>query len=186
MYGVSIDDRPDSPVGSPDVRRTIAIHWEWTSEHTREEMATALGVQKSTIDRYVRDGPTNGVKEQLADVETEVRLIAVQELRQQLKEAGHHSKTAESPSEVWQDENGDVRVRTVTDDEGEVVEKVPVPDNIELLPDQEARYYARAEVRDIIDQLTDLLGVGEPEQVEVTGEGGGPIVIHTEADDGDR
>lgn len=170
MYGVSIDDRPDAPVGKPATRRAIAIHWEWTTEYDREEMAAALGVKKSTIDRYIREGPTDEVREQLTDVETEVRHVAVQELKDQLKAAGHRSRTAESPAKVWTDDDGNLHVQDVTNDDGDVVKRVPVPEDLELMPDEEARYYARAEVRDILDQLTDLLGVGEPERLELSGE----------------
>lgn len=178
MYGFSIDDSPDSPVGTPDTRRTVAIHWYWTTEHSPAEIADALGVTEQTVEKYLHSGPGDEVKEQLAGIEQEVRLVAVRELQDQLKAAGHRSKTAEAPAEVWEDEDGNLRVRDVRDEEtGELVERVPLPDDIELMPDEEARYYARAEVRDILEQLTDLLGVSEPEQVEVTGEGGGPMEV---------
>jgi len=72
-------------------------------------------------------------------------------------------------------------LRDVRDEEtGEVVKRVPIPNDIELGVDAEARYYARAEVRDILDQLTDLVGAKEPEQVEVMGEGGGPLNVTVE------
>jgi hypothetical protein len=180
MYGVSIDDRPDSPVGSPDTRRTIAIHWEWTTEYTRIEMAKALGVQKRTVDRYIREGPTDAVQKQMADVESEVRLIAVAALKQQLKAAGSRSKTVEKPVKIWQDDSGNVRIREKRDDTGEVVERAPVNIDVEMMPDEEARYYARAEVREILDQLADLVGAKEPDQLEVEGSG---IIIHTKAND---
>lgn len=185
MHGITIDDRPDSPVGTKQLRRAVAIHWNWTTEYSTKEIAQALGVRPQTIREYLSEGPSDEVRQMMDVAESEVRMIAVQELRHQLKAAGHRSRTAETPTEIWQDSNGDVRVKDVTDDDGELVKKVPVPQDIDLLPNEEARYYARAEVRDILDQLTNLLGVGEPEQVEVSGEGGGPIVIHTEADDGD-
>lgn len=181
MYGVSIDDRPDSPVGTPETRRTIAIHWEWTTEYSREEMAKALGVTRQTINKYIREGPTDDVKEQIKSVESEVRMVAVAELKQQLKAAGSRSKTAEKPVEIFENDAGEVEVRDVRDDDtDELITKKPIPQDIDLLPDEEARYYARAEVRDIIDQLVDLVGAAEPDQVEVEGSG---IVIHTEADD---
>lgn len=167
MYGFSIDQRPDAPVGSPDTRRAVALHWHWTTEYTTEEISKALGVQPRTVEKYLESTPADEIREQLKDVETEVRYVAVQELKDQLQAAGHRSRTAEATSEVWQDEAGNIHVREVTDDEGAVVKRVPVPDDYDLLPDEEARYYARAEVRDILDQLTDLLGVGEPEEMRV-------------------
>lgn len=172
MFGFSIDQRPDAPVGSPSTRRSVAIHWAWASEYTNEEIGEALGVTERTVEGYLEDGPGEEAREMLADVESEVRLVAVRELRDQLKAAGHRSRTAETPSEVWQDENGDVHVRDVENDAGETIKRVPVPEDIDLLPNEEARFYARQEVRDILDQLTDLLGVGEPEQVAVEHSGG--------------
>lgn len=178
MYGVSIDDRPDAPVGSPATRRTIAIHWEWTTEYSREEIAAALGIQKRTVDRYIREGPTDDVQAQLADVEAEVRMVAVAELKEQLRAAGHRSRTAEKAIKIYENDEGEVEVRDVHDDEtGELITKKPVPQDIDLLPDEEARYYARAEARDIIEQLVDLVGAAEPEQHEVMGEGGGPVEV---------
>lgn len=183
MYGFTIDQRPDAPVGTRSTRQTVAIHWHWTTEYTNKEIAAALGVIEPTVEDYLKDTPAEEVRDQLADVETQVRYVAVQELKEQLKAAGHRSRTAETPSEVWTDDNGDLRVRDVTNEDDEVVKRVPVPDDLDLLPDEEARYYARAEVRDILDQLTDLLGVGEPQEVkhEHAGEGGGGIIIHTTA-----
>lgn len=177
-YGVSIDDERESPVGSPATRRTIAIHWNWTTEYTHEQMASALGVAPRTIREYLSDGPTEEVSEQLAQVEAEVRLVAVAELKDQLKRAGHKSRTAETPVEVWTDDDGDLRVNDEFDEEtGELTGKYPVPDDIELGPDETARYFRRQEVREILQQLTDLTGAGEPEQHELTGSGGGPIEV---------
>jgi len=176
MYGVSIDDQPDAPVGSPAMRRSVAIHWEWTTEYSREEIASALGVTKPTVGRYIRDGPTDAVREQMDGLEAEVRMIAVAELKEQLRAAGHRSRTAEKPVKVYKNNDGEIGVRDVRDDDtDELVTKQPVPQDIELLPDEEARYYSRIEARDIIDQLTDLTGAGEPDQVEVAGKGGGPV-----------
>jgi hypothetical protein len=132
------------------------------------------------VDRYIREGPTDAVQKQMADVESEVRLIAVGELKQQLKAAGSRSKTVEKPVKIWQDDSGNVRIREKRDDIGEVVERAPVNIDVEMMPDEEARYYARAEVREILDQLADLVGAKEPDQLEVEGSG---IIIHTKAND---
>jgi transcriptional regulator with XRE-family HTH domain len=167
MYGVDIDNDADAPVATPEFRRTVAIHWEWTTDYSREQMASALGVTKQTIRAYLNDGPNEEVKEVISDLESEVRTIAVMELKAQLKAAGHRSRSAETPVKVWEDDAGNLRVRDVRDDVGELVEKVPIPDDVELGADEEARYYARAEVREILEQLTDLVGAGEPDEHEV-------------------
>lgn len=167
MYGVDINNDADAPVATPAFRRTVAIHWEWTTDYTRQEMADALGVTKQTIRSYLNDGPNEEVKEVVADLESEVRTIAVMELKDQLKEAGHRAKTAETPVKVWTGEDGTLRVKDIEDDDGEVVKRVPLPADLEMGADQEARYYAREEVREIIEQLTDLVGAGEPDEHEV-------------------
>lgn len=168
MYGVSIDDRPDSPVGSPATRRTIAIHWEWTTEYSREEMAKALGVKKSTVDRYIREGPTEDVQRMMDGVESEVRMVAVAELKDQLKRAGDRSRTAEKPVKVWTDDDGTLQVNDNHDeDTGELTGRYPVPDDMEMGPDHTARFFRREEVREILQQLTELVGAAEPEQHEV-------------------
>lgn len=191
MFGISIDDRPDAPVGSPATRRAVAIHWNWTTEYEHAEMARALGVTDKTIRRYVKDGPTQAVREKMEGIEADVRMIAVAELKDQLRRAGHKSRTAEKPVKVWTDGNGDLHVEDkINPETGQVAGKYAVPDDIQLGADEKARFYARTEVREIIDQLTDLTGAGEPEQYEHTGPGGGPVqveitntVIET---DGDR
>lgn len=180
MHGFSIDQRPDAPVGTPDTRRTVAIHWHWTTEYSTEEIGKALGVSERTVEKYLESTPAEEVRKQLEDIEAEVRYVAVKELKEQLRAAGHRSKTAESPAKVWEDSEGNLRVKDVTDDDGELVKRVPIPADIELMPDEEARYYARAEVRDILDQLTELLGIAEPEQVEVDAEHSGEVQLDHE------
>ena len=180
MYGISLDDDPDAPVGTPATRRAVAIHWNWTTKYTTEEIASALGVTPQTVRRYVTEGPGEEVRNVIKDVEAEVRLIAVQELKEQLRVAGDRARSAEKPVKIYETGDG-VEVKDITNDEGEVIKRVPVVQDYQLLPDEEARYYARSEAREILDQLADLVGAGEPEQVEVEGSG---IVIRTEADDG--
>jgi len=181
MHGVSIEDSPDAPVGTPATRRTIAIHWNWTTEYSRTEIADALGVTEGTIKRYLMDGPNQEVRELMDNAEAEVRLVAVAELKEQLQTAGARSRTAEKPVKVYENEHGDVEVIDVDLESGET-KKIPKAQDIQLLPDEQARYYARDEVRKILEQLVDLVGAGEPDQVAVEGSG---IVIHTEADGDD-
>lgn len=169
MYGISIEDSPDAPVATPAMRRTIAIHWNWTTEYTNAEMADALGVTEKTIRRYLKDGPTDEVQDQLTNLESEVRTVAVMELREQLQEAGHRARTAETPVKVWTDDDGDLMVKDKRNPEtGELVGKYPVPEDMALGPDEQARYYARDEVRDILEQLTDLVGAGEADEVNLS------------------
>lgn len=169
MFGIDIEDSPDAPVGTPELRRTIAIKWNWTTEYTQAEIADALGVTEKTIRRYLSDGPTDDVKRMMDGVEAEVRMVAVAELRDQLQAAGHRSQTAETPVKVWTDKHGDLMVKDKRNPEtGELMGKFPVPQDMELGPDREARFYARKEVREILEQLTELVGAAEAEEVEVS------------------
>jgi len=169
MYGISIDDEPNAPVGTPATRRTIAIHWNWTTEYSTEQMASALGVRPETVRGYIRDGPTEAVEQQMETVESEVRDIAILELKEQLRTVGHRARTAKKPVKIYRNEDDEIEVRDVTDDgTGELLTKKPVPQDIQFLPDEEARYYARGEARNILEQLTDLVGAGEPDELNVS------------------
>jgi predicted transcriptional regulator len=190
MHGISIDDDPDRPIGTKPLRRAVAIHWKWTTEYTIEEIANALGVRERTIKNYLSEPPSDDVKAVMNDVEAEVRMVAVAELKDQLQRAGDRSKTAEKPVEIYENDSGDVVVKNIEDDAGNVVKKIPKVQDIRMLPDEESRFYARKEVREIIDQLVDLVGAGEPEEVEVEHSGTlfdlpPEVTDHWGRDDGD-
>jgi predicted transcriptional regulator len=178
MFGLSLDDSPDRPVSTPAARRAQAIHWNWTTEATNAEIADALGVRPETVSRYLNDGPTDAVREQMEGVEAEVRMVAVAELRDQLQAAGDRARSAEKPVKVWTDANGNLTVRDERNPEtGEVLDKYAVPSGMELGANEEARYYARDEVRQILDQLVALTGAGEPDEVAVEHSGGVNVTV---------
>jgi len=178
MNGIDLSDDPDAPVGTTAVRRAKAIHWNWTTEASNAEIASALGVSESTVRRYLNERPTDAVKEQMEGVEAEVRMIAVAELREQLRAAGDRARSAEKPVKVWTDANGNLTVKDKREPEtGELLDKYAVPHGIELGANEDARYYARAEVRDILDQLTALTGAAEPEELAVEHSGGVNVTV---------
>jgi len=178
VWGYSLDDSPDAPVGTTETRRAQAIHWNWTTEARKSEIADALGVSSETIRRYLNDGPTDAVREQMEGIEAEVRMIAVAELREQLQAAGDRSRSAEKPVKVWTDANGNLTVLDKRHPEtGKVLDKYAVPAGMELGADDEARYYARDEVRQILDQLVALTGAGEPDEVAVEHSGGVNVTV---------
>ena len=171
MFGISIDDEPSNPVGTPEVRQTVAIHWNWTTEYTQEEMASALGVTRQTVQRYLSEGPTEAVREQMHGVEKEVRMVAVAELKEQLQAAGQRSRSAEKPVKVWP-EDGQLHVVDKVDEQsGKIVDKYALPESFELGKDGKTRYFAREEVREILEQLVDITGAAEPERQEIEHKG---------------
>jgi len=166
MNSIDIDNEPDGPIATPAVRRAKAIHWNWTTDYSKQKIATALGVTPTTVSRYLHEGPTDDVKTVMDNVEAEVRMIAVAELKDQLQRAGHKSRTAEAPVKVWPDD-GHLNVVDITDEMGEIKDRYPLPDAFEMGKDGEARYYARAEVREILDQLVEITGAAEPDKQEI-------------------
>lgn len=147
------------------------------------EIAEELGVTQGTVSKYINSEPSQEVQEMIDWRASQVRLTAMEELRQQLKEAGERSRTAEKPVKIYENENGELEVDDVEIDDG-YTKKIPVVQDMELLPDQETRYYARKEAREILDQMAELVGAKEADQVELTGEGGGGIIINM--DDGEN
>lgn len=168
---------PDNPVGTLQYRVTKAIHWHFCTEKTFEEIGDDLGVHRDTAKAYVKKPPAEEVRKQLADQQREVRLVAYEELKHQLQVAGETSRSAEKPVKVWQDDDGHLRVRDVYDEDGELVTKKPVPVDVEMRPDETARYFRREEVREILDRLVELVGAAEPDRHEITGEDGGPLEV---------
>ena len=169
---------PDHPVGTKQYRVTKAIHWHYCTELSHEEMADRLGVREETVSRYINEPPSEAVEQQLEEQQREVRLVAYEELKHQLRAAGDLSRTAEKPVKVWQDDDGHLQVRDIHDeDTGDLISKKPVPVDVEMGPDETARYFRREEVREILDRLVDLVGAAEPERHEITGEDGGPLEV---------
>lgn len=153
------------------MRETKAIHWYFCRDMTEEEIADELGVTEQTVSKYLNSEPSQEAQKMIDWKASQVRVMAVEELQDQLQAAGERSKTAEKPVKIYANENGEVEVKDITDDEGNIVKKVPKTQDIDLLPDEEARYYAREEARDIIDQMCELVGAKEPQEVEVSGSG---------------
>lgn len=176
----------DHPVGSKQYRVTKAIHWHFCTEKTNAEIADELGVNERTVREYINEPPAEEVQEQLSQQETQTRLVAFEELKHQLQAAGERARSAEKPVKIWQDEDGDLCIRDVEDDDGELVKRVPVNVDIEMGIDQTQRFYGRQEAREILQMMIDLVGAAEPEQLEVSGEMSGEFsvsITHHRAED---
>lgn len=171
----------ESSTRNKAIRESKAIHLWYTTEMTQKEIAEEIGVGRDTISRYVNSEPSQEVQELLEEEAAQVRIVALNELRQQLREAGEKARSAEKPIKVWTDESGHLNVNDkVNPETGEITGKYPVPSDMEMGPDEEARYYARGEIREILDQMAELVGAKSPQEIEMSG---GGIIIQTEADD---
>jgi predicted DNA-binding protein YlxM (UPF0122 family) len=158
--------------GSKQMRVTRAIHDRYLTDKSVSDIADDLDVTENTVHEYLTEPPVEEVKEAMTTQSIRVRMLAVEELQQQLQAVGVRSRSAEKPVKVYTDDNGDLTVQDATNEDGDVVDKFAVPDDVELGPDHEERYYAREEVREILDQLTELVGAAEPEEIQIehTGE----------------
>lgn len=171
---------PDHPIGSKKIRIRKALYWYWARDMTQEEIGEKLGVGKQKVSEYIRESPqSEAVQEQLDNLETQVRFAAVEQLREQLKQAGSRAQSAEKPVKIWEDDDGNLMVKDKHNHEGEVVDKFAVPADMEMGTDAEQRFYGRSEAREIIDLLTDIVGgkAAERHKHELTGAGGGPIQV---------
>lgn len=164
----------DGPIGTRKMRVQKALYWYWTKDLTLEEIGEKLGVAESTAHEYVQEAPTSpAVQEAVDDLEIQVRYIAAQKLRDQLKEAGVRAESAEKPVKVWTDSNGQLNVKDERNPEsGELTGRYVVPESFEMGADEQARFYGRSEVREIVDLLTDIVGAkaAERQEIEHSGE----------------
>lgn len=153
------------------MRETKAIHYYFCRDMTQQEIADELDVTRQTVNEYINSEPSEEVQEIIDERAGQVRVMAVEELRQQLREAGERARTAEKPVKIYENAHGEVEVKDIRDETGEIIKKVPKTQDIDLLPDEETRYYARKEARDILDQMCELVGAKEPQEVDVSGGG---------------
>lgn len=167
-----MSDGDREPVGTKQWRVTCAIHDHFLTDKDWSEIAEPLGVSERTARSYVHEPPGEEVREILSDQAATVRIASVEELKEQLREAGERKRTAEKPIEVWE-EDGYLHVADQRDPEtGELVDRYPIPADYELGADEEIRYYARTEIREIIELLTDITGASEPDTIRLEGDVG--------------
>lgn len=173
---------PDGPVGTREWRVERAIHWRYCTGLSNKEIGEKLGVSPEQVSRYLHEPPGDEVREQIKEQEITTRRVAYEELMWQLQESGARARTATAPNPVWPDD-GDVDVAHITDGDGQVVDLKPIPDGYEMGPDEKQRYYGRMESREIIELLADITGAAEPDQYEVGGADGAPLVVIDDGDD---
>jgi len=114
--------------------------------------------------------------QQIAD-ELDVTTRTVSRLRGQLAAAERRAREAETPQRVFEyDDDGNLKAREIHF-EGGGSKYVPKVKGMEMAPDHKVRAAARQEERRIIDMLWSLAGGEEPDQLELSGEGGGALEV---------
>jgi len=153
--------------GSKVYRARKAIEWYWTEGLTQEEIGDRLGVNRSTVTRYIQDPPEE-LKDAAESFKQSITTSTVDLLREQLAEATERARTAERPDKVFAtDANGDLVTEEVVVDEMGNTETVPVVEDMELAPNHKVRAAARMEARQIIEMLWDLTSAQEPDEQKV-------------------
>lgn len=123
---------------------------------------------------YISEAPTSpAVQNAVESLEIEVRFIAAEKLKAQLKAAGSRAESAEKPVKVWHDEHGELLVKDKRDPKtNELTGRYPIPYDFEMGVDQQGQFYGRNEVREILDLLTDIVGAkaADRQEIELSGE----------------
>ena len=105
------------PIGTKDHRVRRAIHLRYTSNKSLEEIGEELNVTSETVRSYLNETPAQEVQEKLVEQQAEARIIAYEELKRQLREAGERSRSAEKPVMIFENEDGELEVRDIHDDD---------------------------------------------------------------------
>lgn len=163
-------------------RARKAVEWKFTRGWTNKEIAEELDVTPKTVSQYLNDPPEE-LREPIKHFKDELTVSTFERLREQLQEANRRAREAETPEKVFEyDDDGNL-ISEEIHFEGGGSKHVPKVKGMEMQPNEEARYYARAEEREIIEMLWNLAGVQEPDELELSGNAG--IIVHTESDGGD-
>lgn len=174
---------PDGPIRTREWRVNQAIHLYYSKGRSQSEIGDELGVSQQAVSQYIHEKPGEETREQLTDQAVETRRIAWEDLTTQLREAGRRTDNPRTPVEVWTDENGEVEVAEIRDDTGQVIDRKPVPRGYEMGPDTQEEFYGRNEKREVLELLAEITGASAPEQLEITGPDGSPLVVMNRDDD---
>jgi len=155
-----------TPKGSEVYRARKCIEWEWSTDMTQAEMGDELNVSRRTVQRYLSD-PPDELKDAAKCFKSQVVAVSVDRLKDHLAEARSRAENAEQPSKVFAyDDDGDLVTEEI-EFEGGGSKLVPKVEDMEMQPNQESRFYARKEEREIIEMLWRLTGAEEPDQHEL-------------------
>lgn len=149
----------------------------WSKGHTYSEIADEIGVTSGTISNYLNsDRAKEGLRVHKQVHKTgAIRELQEQkrELYEQLEEIQVDASEASEAVKIVQDDDGE---HFVLRRDEEIVDTLDDfdSDEWERVTDDETRYFRRreareilGEIRDIQDQLTQITGIDEPQEVEV-------------------
>lgn len=171
--------------GDRDNRASRALYLAYVEGKTQQEIADSLGVTQPAVSKYINEPPGDELKEELEKQALDIRRISEIILRGQLQAAQERAIGAETLSEDWGD--GDIRTARITDEDGKLIERKPIPEGFEMDDDHDARADARSEVRDILEGLQAVTGMrGKTIEITTDDDSTGMVIETSVYNDGDR
>lgn len=164
-------------------RAAEAVYLHYVEGLTQQAIAEELGVAQSTVSDDINSAPGEEVRKELQQQATQTRLLAWETLKRQLQTAHNRAASATDVEAEWGEE---VQSSTIHDDDGQIVDVVPIPQGHSVEPDHDARADARKEVRAIIDAMRTVTGAAETTiDIQSDPSGGGVEITHSwlDADD---
>lgn len=179
-----LEEKKDEPRWRPESRKRFALAKYYgigDESWTISEIADYLRVQDGTVAKYIFESDMGDkVAKRLADVQAQTRLQVAMELFDQLEKldkieeallkekraviSGYKPQTVSGVPKMEDETNFDIT------DAPELEFNVPVAEEMDEVPDIEQVQEVWKEKRKIIQDIEDLLGLEEPEQVEVDSE----------------
>ena len=127
-----------------------AVEWKFTRGWTNKRIAEELDVAPQTVSEYLNDPPEE-LQDPIQRFKEELTFATFERLRSQLQEANRRARNAESPQKVFEyDDSGNLKTERIKF-EGGGSKLVPKVKDLEMQPDEESRFYARREEREIIE-----------------------------------
>lgn len=180
----NLDKRKEQPRWRPESRKRFALAKYYgigDESWTMEQIADYLRVEEGTVAKYIFESDMGDqVARRLADVQAQTRLQIAMELFDQLEQldeieeallkekraviSGYRPQTVSGVPQMEDQENFDIT------DAPELEFNVPVAEEMDEVPNIEQVQEVWKEKRKIIQDIEDLLGLEEPEQVEVDSE----------------
>lgn len=151
-------------------------------EHSREEIAEELDVRRTTVDEYLDETPQADEIRQTHDAVGEMtrnelimdkrdRLRQLRELEEELRDAVEVVVTGFEFKDVELEVDGTAadNISVSEDADATYMGQVPVPKRVKEVPQFKRLRAVWNEMRQTEEELATLMGLNEPEEVNVTG-----------------